>query len=53
MADLNVHEGVSHADYLLVPDSPASQQVYAELNAFLLRRLELGERAPRAPRQAG
>lgn len=40
VADLNVYEGVSHADYLLVPDSPESQQVYAELNAFLLRHLE-------------
>ena len=40
VADLNVYEGVSHADYLLVPDSPESQQVYAELNAVLLRHLE-------------
>ena len=40
VADLNVYEGVSHADYLLVPDSPESRQVYAELNAFLLRHLE-------------
>ncbi len=40
VADLNVYEGLSHADYLLVPDSPESQQVYAELNAFLLRHLE-------------
>ena len=40
VADLNVYEGVSHADYLLVPDSPESQQVFAELNAFLHRHLE-------------
>ena len=40
VADLNVYEGVSHADYLLVPDSPESQEVYAELNAFLLRHME-------------
>ena len=40
VADLNVYEGVSHADYLLVPDSPESKDVYAELNAFLLRHLE-------------
>lgn len=40
IADLNVYEGVSHADYLLVPDSPESKEVYAELNAFLLRHLE-------------
>ena len=40
VADLNVYEGVSHADYLLVADSPESKEVYAELNAFLLRHLE-------------
>ena len=40
VADLNVYEGVSHADYLLVPDSTESHQVFAELNDFLLRHLE-------------
>lgn len=40
VADLNVYEGVSHADYLIAADSPESQQVYSELNAFLLRHLE-------------
>jgi len=40
VADLNVYEGMSHADYLLVPDSPESLQAYAELNEFLLRHLE-------------
>ena len=40
IADLNVYEGLSHADYLLVPDSPESQQVYAELNEFLRHHLE-------------
>ena len=40
VADLNVYEGVSHADYLLVPESPESQQVFAELDAFLRAHLE-------------
>jgi len=39
-ADLNVYEGLSHAGYLVVPDSPESKQVYAELDEFLLAHLE-------------
>jgi acetyl esterase/lipase len=40
VADLNVYEGLSHAGYLVVPNSPESQQVYGELNAFLLQHLD-------------
>ncbi len=40
VADLNVYEGLSHAGYMIVANSPESQQVYSELNAFLLRHLE-------------
>jgi monoterpene epsilon-lactone hydrolase len=40
VADLNVYEGFSHGDYLKVIDSPESQQVFAELGAFLLEYLE-------------
>ena len=40
VADLNVYEGLSLAGYLVVPNSPESQQVYGELNAFLLRHLD-------------
>lgn len=39
VADLNVYEGMSHADYMIAGDTPESQQVYAELNDFLLRHL--------------
>lgn len=39
-ADLNVYEGLSHAGYLVVPDSPESRQVYAELDEFLLAHLD-------------
>lgn len=38
-AELDVYEGLSHADYLLVADSPESRQVHAELGAFLARHL--------------
>ncbi|MFP5306103.1 MAG: alpha/beta hydrolase [Gammaproteobacteria bacterium] len=34
-ADLNVYEGVSHGDYLLVPDSPESREVHRDLSEFL------------------
>ncbi|WP_274520536.1 hypothetical protein [Endozoicomonas atrinae] len=37
MAELNVYEGMSHADYMYATDTPESRQVYAELNDFLLR----------------
>lgn len=40
MADLNVYEGMSHAGYMIVADSPESQQVYAELGDFLLEHLK-------------
>ena len=40
VADLNVYEGMSHADYMIVADSPESQQVYAELGDFLLKHLK-------------
>ncbi len=40
VADLNVYEGMSHGDYLLVADSPESEQMYAELSAFLLQHLQ-------------
>jgi monoterpene epsilon-lactone hydrolase len=36
VADLNVYEGFSHGKYLKTFDSPESQQVFAELGAFLL-----------------
>ena len=41
-AELNVHEGISHAEYAFVPDSPEWQQTYSELAAFLLRHLGSG-----------
>lgn len=40
VADLNVYEGMSHAGYMIVADSPESQQVYAELGDFLLEHLK-------------
>ena len=39
-ADLNVYESLSHGEYLAVIDSPESQQVFAELGAFLLKYLK-------------
>jgi acetyl esterase/lipase len=39
-ADLLVYEGVSHADYIVVMNSPESLHAYAELNAFLLQHLQ-------------
>jgi monoterpene epsilon-lactone hydrolase len=40
VADLNVYEGFSHGQYLKTLDSPESQQVFAELGAFLLKHLK-------------
>lgn len=40
IADLNVYEGLSHADYMIAPNTPESRQVYKELNDFLLRHLD-------------
>ncbi len=39
VAELNVYEAVSHADYLIVADSPESQQAMRELGAFVLQHL--------------
>ena len=39
IADLNVYEGMSHGGYLIVPNSPESMQVYAELRDFLKQHL--------------
>jgi acetyl esterase/lipase len=36
-ADLHVYEGLSHGEYWLLPDSPESYDMQAELNAFLAR----------------
>jgi acetyl esterase/lipase len=38
-ADLNVYEGLSHAEYAVVVGSPEWQQVYGELVAFLRKHL--------------
>ena len=38
-ADLNLYEGMSHAGYLFVQDSPESRQVFAELDMFLRQHL--------------
>ena len=38
--DLNVYEGLSHAEYLIVADSPEHEQAYGELGAFLGTHLE-------------
>lgn len=38
-ADLNVYEGLSHAEYLMVLDSPESRQVFEDLSAFLVKHL--------------
>ena len=39
VADLNVYEGLSHAEYMFV-GSPENQQTYAELAQFLAMHLE-------------
>ncbi len=39
LAELNVYEGVSHAEYLFA-DSPELQQTFGELGVFLLRHLK-------------
>jgi monoterpene epsilon-lactone hydrolase len=39
VANLKVYEGFSHREYLKVFDSPESQEVFAELGAFLLEHL--------------
>lgn len=40
IADLNVYEGMSHAEYSIVLRSPESQQVFAELGLFLNQHLK-------------
>jgi acetyl esterase/lipase len=40
LADLNVYEGISHAEYAFVAGSPEWQQTYGELSAFLARHLK-------------
>ena len=39
-AELNVYEGLSHAEYLLLPESPESKQAFEELGQFLRRHLK-------------
>jgi acetyl esterase/lipase len=39
VADLNVYEGFSHVEYLVLPDSPEAKEMYRELDLFLLRHL--------------
>ncbi len=40
VADLHVYEGVAHADYLILADSPESKDVFAEVSAFFKKHLE-------------
>ncbi len=39
-ADLHVYEGVAHADYLILVESPESQDVFREVGAFFRKHLE-------------
>jgi acetyl esterase/lipase len=39
IADLHVYEGMSHADYLMVTNSPESLDMYRELGEFVRRHL--------------
>ena len=39
-ADLHVYEGVAHADYLILTDSPESKDVFREVGAFFKKHLE-------------
>lgn len=40
IADLHVYEGMSHAEYALVLNSPESRSVFAELDGFLRKHLK-------------
>ena len=40
VADLHVYEGVAHADYLILTESPESKDVFREVGAFFKRHLE-------------
>ena len=39
-AELHVFEGMSHAGYLVVPDSPEAQEAWGELGRFLAEHLD-------------
>ncbi|MXX74971.1 MAG: alpha/beta hydrolase [Holophagales bacterium] len=39
-ADLHVYEGVAHADYLILVDSPESKDMFQEVGAFFKKHLE-------------
>lgn len=39
-ADLHVYEGMSHAGYIVSPDTPESEDMYKEVGAFLDKHLE-------------
>ena len=39
-ADLHVYEGVAHADYLILTESPESKDVFREVGAFFKKHLE-------------
>jgi acetyl esterase/lipase len=41
VAELHVYEGLSHAGYLVSPDTPESLSMYREINAFINRFLDL------------
>jgi len=40
VADLHVYEGVAHADYLILVDSPESKDMFQEVGAFFKKHLE-------------
>lgn len=40
IADLNVYEGISHAEYIIMSGSPEFQQTYKELGDFLRKHLQ-------------
>lgn len=43
VADLNVYEGLSHADYIFMEGSSESLQAFMELGGFLLQHLQKAE----------
>ena len=40
VADLHVYEGVAHADYLILVDSPESKDMFQEVGDFFKKHLE-------------
>ena len=40
-ADLHIYEGQAHGDYIFVLNAPESFEHYAELNAFVLKHLQM------------